>query len=62
MISNEVKPKQMHLWGGIREVFRVHGVLKGDRSKPREGASHTGDGVTQDCEGSLKAHKKDSNA
>ena len=52
----------MHLWGGIREVFRVYGVLKGDRSKPKEGASHTGDGVTQDCEGSLKAHKKDSNA
>ena len=52
----------MHLWGGVREVLRVHDILEGNRSKPREGASYTGDGVIQDREGSPKAHRKDSNA
>ena len=60
MILNEVKPQQVHLWGGVREVLSVHGVLEGNRCKPRECTSHTGDGVTQDREESLEAHRKDS--
>ena len=60
MISNEVKPQQVRLWGGIRKVLRVHGVRKGNISKPREGVSHTRDGVTQDCERNPKTHRKES--
>ena len=52
----------MHLWGGIREIFRVHGVLERNRSEPRECISHTRDGVVQDRERSLEAHKEDSKA
>ena len=52
----------MHLWGGIRDVLRVHGVPEGNKSKPRESASHTRDSVTQDHERSPETHKKDSGA
>ena len=52
----------MHLWGGVREVLRVHGVLERNRSEPRECISHTKDGVTQDRERSLEAHKEDRKA
>ena len=52
----------MHIWGGVREVLRVYGVLEGNRSKPREGMNHIRDGVTQDHEGSPKSHWKDSSA
>ena len=52
----------MHLWGGVKEVLRVHGVLDGNRSKPREGTSCTRDGITQDCERGPKAYRKNSSA
>ena len=45
----------MHLWGGVREVLGVHGVLERNRSKLKEGTSHTRDGVTQDHERGLEA-------
>ena len=61
-ISDEVKPQQVHLWGVVREILRVHGVLERNRSEPRECISHTRDGVAQDHERSLEAHKKDSKA
>ena len=48
MILNEVKPQQMHLWDGVREVLKVHGVPERSKRKPREGTSHTRDDVTQD--------------
>ena len=52
----------MCLWGGIQEVLRVHGVLVRNISKPRKGTSHTRDGITQDRERSLEAHKEDRKA
>ncbi|XP_075640244.1 uncharacterized protein LOC142611990 [Castanea sativa] len=58
-ISNVVKPQQVRFWGGVREVLGIHGVPEGNRGKPREGTSYIGDGITQDREGSPKAHRKD---
>ena len=52
----------MHLWGGAREILRVHGVPEGNKSKTKEGLSHTRDGVTQDHERSLEAQRKDNSA
>ena len=37
-------------------------LLEKNRSEPREGMSHTRDGVTQDSERSLEAHRKNSSA
>ena len=52
----------MILWGGVKEVLRVHGALERDRSKLRESTSHTSDDVAQDREESPETHKKDSSA
>ena len=52
----------MHLWGGVREVFRIHSVLERNRSKPREVTSHTRDGIAQDHERSLEAHRENNSA
>ena len=46
--------------GTVREVIRVYGVLERNISEPREGTSHTRDGIAQDSERNLEAHKKNS--
>ena len=49
----------MCLWGGFRQVLGIHGVLEGDRSKPRESTGHHRYGFAQDHQRRLEAHRKD---
>ena len=58
----KLNPQQVRLWSGVREVLRVHGVLERNINEPREGTSHTRDGIAPDRERSLEAHRKDSSA
>ena len=41
----KLNPSQCAFRVAVREVLRVHSVLEGDRSKPRESVSHTRDGI-----------------
>ena len=60
IVPDEVKPQQVCIWSSLGEVLRVYSVLKRNRSKPREGISHTRYNITKDHQGSPEAHKKDS--
>jgi len=47
-IPSPTEPKEMCVWGNVRQAARLHHVSKWNRGRPCQGQSYNGHATTQD--------------